>query len=94
MFVDPIQLQTLPKDVQELTAWRLLVQRKADKDVMELNVTVKAGINTSATDQAGIEGRLVAALKKATNLSGTVKIVESLPNDGIVVEDQRDYEQS
>ncbi|MFT6303740.1 MAG: phenylacetate-CoA ligase [Granulosicoccus sp.] len=92
MFVDPVQLQSLPKAVQELDGWRLLVQRDSDKDVMQLHVTVKADMASSERIRAAVEARLVAALKTATNLSGTVKIVDSLPNDGIVVEDQRDYE--
>jgi phenylacetate-CoA ligase len=92
MFVDPEQLQSLPKAVQELDGWRLLVHRDADKDVMELQVTVKKNTSSSASEQVELQTRLVAALKTATNLSGTVKIVESLPNDGIVVEDKRDYE--
>jgi phenylacetate-CoA ligase len=94
MFVDPVQLQSLPKDVPELDGWRLLVQRDSDKDVMELQVTIKSATAPSALERAAIETRLVAALKTATNLSGTVKIVEALPNDGIVVEDKRDYETS
>jgi phenylacetate-CoA ligase len=92
MFVDPVQLQSLPKEVHELDGWRLLVQRNSDKDVMELHVTVKTDAASSTPEGAAIEARLVVALKTATNLSGTVKIVESLPNDGIVVEDKRDYE--
>ena len=32
------------------------------------------------------------SLRKATNLGGDVKVVESLPDDGIVVEDQRKYD--
>ena len=91
MFVDPTQLQPLPKEVQELDRWRLLVQRDADKDVMELQVTLKTEAPSSPSDHTAIEARLAVALKKATNLSGTVKIVDALPNDGIVVEDKRDY---
>lgn len=92
MFVDPVQLQSLPKQVQELAGWRLLVQRDADKDVMQLQVTVKSDTATSTSSREALKARLIAALKSATNLVGTVKIVESLPNDGIVVEDKREYE--
>lgn len=92
MFVDPVQLQSLPKDVAEIDGWRLVVQRESDKDVMQLQVILKADIASSESQRAALEARLVIALKTATNLSGTVKIVDSLPNDGIVVEDKRDYE--
>ena len=94
MFVDPVQLQSLPKTVRELDGWRLVVLRDSDKDVMELQVTLKKETLLSTSDIAAIEEQLTVALKAATNLSGSVKVVEALPNDGIVVEDKRDYETS
>ena len=45
-------------------------------------------------DHTAIETKLVSALKPATNLSGSARLVDSLPTDGIVVDDKRDCEAS
>lgn len=90
MFVDPLQLQTLPEAHPEVARWRLTVTREQDRDVMSLAVTLK--------EPNGAEGgpdaqALAATLKRLTNLSGVASIVQSLPDDGLVVDDKRDYEQ-
>jgi len=88
MFVDPQQLQSLPEAHADVARWRLTVTREQDRDVMNLAVTMKpAGTNTADTQA------MAATLKRLTNLSGTVSIVETLPDDGIVVDDKREYEQ-
>lgn len=61
---------------------------------MQLQVIVKAHSRTTGLDRASIEARLVAELNVATNLSGAVRIVDSLLNDGMVIESLRDYEAS
>ncbi|ASJ74954.1 phenylacetate--CoA ligase family protein [Granulosicoccus antarcticus] len=95
MFVDPVQLQNLPLEYSELARWRLCVSRENDRDIMTLSVTLKsvAADSHDAAQIAALSSRLEGTLKNMTNLSGKVQVVDSLPNDGVVVEDQRDYEQ-
>lgn len=94
MFVDPQQLQTLPDAHTEVARWRLSVAREAGQDVMSLAVTLVDSPSAAAASEAeGFIQRMEATLKKLTKLSGQVSVVESLPDDGVVVEDKRDYEQ-
>jgi phenylacetate-CoA ligase len=90
MFVDPQQLQQLPREHPQLTRWRLTVSRKDDQDTMSLAVTLDDLIS-GADDRAAFAERVAITLKNATNLNGTVTVVDALPNDGVVVDDQRDY---
>lgn len=92
MFVDPQQLQTLPVEHPGLARWRLTVTRKDDRDVMCLAVTMKEPRQPGAGDRED-RAALAATLKRLTALNGDVSIVESLPDDGVVVEDKREYEQ-
>jgi len=94
MFIDPVQLNGLPAQFPELKRWRVVVSRENDKDVMQLNVVLDQSITGAASSTEGISQKLEDALKAATNLSGTVSIVNDIPNDGIVVDDQRKYEES
>lgn len=94
MFVDPVQLQILPKQFSALSGWRLAITREENKDVMTLMVTLNPDAEASATLRTQLQSELAVALKTCTNLSGQVAIVDSLPDDGIIVDDQRDYENS
>lgn len=89
MFVDPLQFASIKKQHPELSRWRLVVSRANDRDVMTLKVTL-ADASHSALQGDGFMTTLEATLKKATGLSGSVAIVDVLPDDGIVVDDQRD----
>ncbi|MFK7860306.1 MAG: phenylacetate--CoA ligase family protein [Granulosicoccus sp.] len=92
MFVDPQQLSGLKQSHPEIVRWRLVISRADNRDVMNLQVT----IDSDATDGQDAESRVTAieqSLKKATTLSGLVTIVDSLPDDGVVVDDQRSYNQ-
>ncbi|MGQ7844932.1 phenylacetate--CoA ligase family protein [Granulosicoccus sp. 3-233] len=93
MFVDPQQLQTLPELHPEVARWRLSVIREQDRDVMTLAVTLKDPLPQTENRDKPDTQSLADTLKRLTNLSGSVTIVESLPDDGLVVEDKRDYEQ-
>lgn len=94
MFVDPLQLQTLPVAHPEVSRWRLSVTRDGGRDLMSLAVTVvEPQTLESGEARASFQESLEATLKRLTNLSGKAAIVTSLPDDGIVVEDKRDYEQ-
>ena len=86
MFVDPKQVAEILKAHPEIGRARLVVSRSNDADVMTLRVEPAAGAAPVASD---IEATLTAIAK----LRGTVEIVapSSLPNDGKVIADERDY---
>lgn len=86
MFVDPKQVAEILKAHAEISRARLVVSRSNDSDVMTLMVEPAAGAAPVARD---IEATLTAIAK----LRGTVEIVapSSLPNDGKVIADERDY---
>ena len=87
MFVDPAQWPSCFAGTRRSPRLRLVVGRDGDRDAMTLNVEPAAG---AALDAAGDRA---AALREATGLGGTVAIVPagSLPNDGKVIADERDY---
>ena len=84
MFVDPKQIDELVKSSPNISRARLTVSRDHDNDIMRLDVQSGAGENI---DVAATEKLLLSV----TKLKGTVVQVESLPNDGKVIDDQRDY---
>ncbi|WP_159587402.1 phenylacetate--CoA ligase family protein [Chelativorans xinjiangense] len=86
MFVDPEQVAELMKRHRELSRARLVVTRKGSADVMALHVEPAGG--------ASVDTEAVAAsLREITKLGGAVEIAPpgSLPNDGKVIADERDY---
>ncbi|MDF1607894.1 AMP-binding protein [Hoeflea sp. YIM 152468] len=86
MFVDPKQVAEVLKAHPEIARARLVVSRSGDADVMTLMVEPAAGAAPVAQD---IEKTLSAIAK----LRGSVEIAApaSLPNDGKVIADERDY---
>ena len=87
MFVDPAQIAAIVKAVPGIARARLVVARDGEKDVMILQVEPGPGADLD-------EARLAVALKVETRLTGAVEIVAagSLPNDGKIIYDKRDYE--
>ena len=87
MFVDPAQVAAIVRAVPGIARARLVVARDGEQDVMTLQVEPGEG---GAIDEAG----LAAALAAETRLKGAVEIIAAggLPNDGKVIDDQRDYE--
>ena len=81
MFVDPKQIDLLVKAVSGMEKARLVVMRKNDADSMVLQV-VGQGL-----DPKGISEELTSL----TKLRGEVEVLDALPNDGKVIDDQRDY---
>jgi len=81
MFVDPKQIDQLVKSVEGLDKARLVVTRNDGKDVMTLQATGNGLDPTTLGEQLGT----IAKLK------GEVELVDHLPNDGKVIDDQRDY---
>ncbi|MFK7993598.1 MAG: phenylacetate--CoA ligase family protein [Granulosicoccus sp.] len=95
MFVDPLQLSRLKQLHPEILRWRLVITRAENRDAMELQVTLDADTAASPAGQEQRDAWAEAAslsLKQVTGLGGVVSVVESLPDDGVVVDDQRNYE--
>jgi phenylacetate-CoA ligase len=86
MFVDPRQVAEVLCRHPEIAKARLAVFRDGDRDAMRLDVE-PAG--SATIDLQAVE----AALRDITGLSGAVTAVQpgSLPNDGKVIADERDY---
>ncbi len=86
MFVDPAQINVLLKRFDRVDRLRLTVSRAEEQDVMTLQV--------ATSDQTeGFQKEMSEALKDVTKLKGVVNLVPagSLPNDGQVIVDERDY---
>ncbi len=82
MFVDPKQVDEIIKASDGIEKARLVVSREDGKDVMVLQVT---GTSVDAD-------KVATQLATSTKLKGSVELVETLPNDGKVIDDQRDYD--
>ncbi len=84
MFVDPKQVADLLKRHPEVLKARLVVARKGASDAMTLLVEERGDADAAA---------IAASLREITKLGGDIQIVEAgtLPNDGKVIADERDY---
>jgi phenylacetate-CoA ligase len=87
MFVDPKQIAEIARRHPEIARARLVVSRSGERDSMALHIEPAGG---ATLDTSAIE----TTLREVTKLGGSVRRVEpgSLPNDGKVVADERDYE--
>jgi len=87
MFVDPKQIAAIMKRHPEIVRARLVVSRVNDQDSMTLHVEAANGPDI---DTAPIS----STLSDVTKLRGEVigAAAGSLPNDGKVIADERDYE--
>lgn len=81
MFVDPKQVAEIIKTVSGVENAKLIVTREDQRDVMTLQVV------GSDIDQVELEKQLASV----TKLKGLTELVDALPNDGKVIDDQRDY---
>ena len=83
MFVRPEQVADLVARHPEVQRARITVSRADEQDVMEI------ALETDADNAAPFEASAAEVLK----LRGKVQLVPvgSLPNDGKVIDDQRDY---
>jgi phenylacetate-CoA ligase len=88
MFVHPEQIAEAVKRHSEIGRARLVVSHDGQSDVMTLKAEVPAG-----TDQR-LAAHLANSLAAVTKLRGFVELVPagSLPKDGKVIEDVRNYE--
>lgn len=85
MFVRPEQIASIEQSDPGLGRLRLVVTRLGEQDMMTLRA--------EHTDSRAAE-RIAAKLHEMTKLRGDVEIVPpgSLPNDGIIISDERRYE--
>ncbi|WP_157016339.1 phenylacetate--CoA ligase family protein [Mesorhizobium xinjiangense] len=86
MFVDPKQVAEIVRRHPEVARARLVVSRAGDTDRMALHAEPANGRELDAN-------ALAASLREVTKLAGTIVAAAagSLPNDGKVVADERDY---
>lgn len=86
MFVDPKQVAEVVARHDGVARARLVVTRDGARDAMALHVEPAPG---AAPDAGAIE----ATLRDVTKLGGSVHLAApgSLPNDGKVISDERDY---
>ncbi|MBW4706445.1 phenylacetate--CoA ligase family protein [Roseobacter sp. YSTF-M11] len=84
MFVRPEQVARLVARHEEIVKARVIARREDGRDAMTVQVEATGGAAADFADS------VVATLK----LKGAVEVVSpgSLPKDGLVIEDQRDYE--
>jgi phenylacetate-CoA ligase len=86
MFVRPEQIAEIGKRHPELGRLRLVVSRANEADAM----TLKA---EAPTQDDNLRDQVAATLRAVAKLGGTVELLApgSLPNDGKVIADERDY---
>jgi phenylacetate-CoA ligase len=87
MFVDPKQVAQVLGRHPEIARARLIVERKAEQDVMRLAYEVEGPAD-------GLDTAIAASLREITKLAGSVERVApgALPNDGKVISDERKYD--
>ena len=88
MFVHPSQIAEIAAQHPELGRMRLIVRRDGARDEM----TLKAEYSTRQDNLAKAVENTIRAICK---IRGNVELCQpgSLPNDGVVISDERDYEQ-
>lgn len=92
MFVDPVQFPALQQAHPEIDRWRVTVTRENERDEMNLRITLKQSESAAAMQTQWLES-VAATLKKISNISGSVTVVDELPRDGVIVDDQRKYDE-
>jgi len=90
MFVHPGQVAAVARRFPDVVRARLVVSGEMASDRMELQVEVSA---TPATGESELVRGLEQALRDLTKLRGDIRLCApgSLPNDGKVIEDARNY---
>ena len=90
MFVQPSQVNKILENLYLNNKARLIVSRLNEKD--ELHIKIESDISDS-TELSSIKTKISEQIKNIINLRGTVEIVpvNSLPNDGKVIDDTRDF---
>jgi phenylacetate-CoA ligase len=87
MFVHPEQVAAVVKRHPQLSCARLVVTNPDSTDAMTLHCCVSSG-----TGDAALAAAIADSLRELTKLRGAVAFVDSLPNDGKVISDERKYD--
>jgi phenylacetate-CoA ligase len=94
MFVHPGQVAEILRRVPEAKRARLVVEGEMANDRMTLKCEIDAASLAAAGGAQPLSARLADAVRDVTKLRADVALAEpgSLPNDGKVIEDARNYE--
>jgi phenylacetate-CoA ligase len=86
MFVHPEAMAKIVERHKELSKVRLVVTRDGEQDVMTLQAE-------STTPDPAFAALVSQTLQDITKLKGEIELVQpdTLPNDGKVISDERDY---
>ena len=86
MFVHPEHIAKVAARHEELSRLRLVVARDGEQDVMTLHAE-------STTPDPAFAALVAQTLQDITKLKGNIELVQpgTLPNDGKVIADERDY---
>ena len=90
MFVQPSQVNKILENLKIDNVARMIISRSNDKD--ELLLKVESNLSNSSEIEA-IKQKISDEIKNVVNLRGTLEIVpvNSLPNDGKVIDDTRNF---
>ena len=90
MFVQPSQVNKILENLKIDSVARMIISRSNDKD--ELILKVESNLSNESDIEA-IEQTISEEIKNVVNLRGNSKIVpvNSLPNDGKVIDDTRNF---
>ena len=90
MFVQPSQVNRILENLKIDNAARMIISRSNDKD--ELLLKVESNLSNSSEIEI-IKQKISEEIKNVINLRGTLEIVpvNSLPNDGKVIDDTRNF---
>jgi phenylacetate-CoA ligase len=88
MFVHPGQIAEVAKRHKEIGRYRLVVGQHDEKDTMTFKCEAVGG------DNEALKGKIVNTIHAITKMRGEVIILRpgTLPNDGKVIDDVRDYD--
>jgi phenylacetate-CoA ligase len=87
MFVHPAQVLNITRRHPDIVKARLVVSGRMANDVMTLHCEVAQPLGAAQVEA------IVASIRDVTKLRGEVRleVPGSLPDDGKVIEDRRDY---
>jgi len=93
MFVHPGHVAQVVKRHPEVARARLVVTRSGAADVMTLRCELAEGADETLAGRDALAGAIAETLQAVCKLKGAVALEApgSLPNDGKVIEDARDY---
>lgn len=93
MFVDPGQLDVIFELNDDIRRVRLNVTRQGETDHAELLVQLGDDRAVTANGGDAMQQEIAQAFRSSTGLSADVRFAdESLPNDGVLINDAREYD--